>query len=129
MCQIYGSALIRRHQRIHFTQADINGMDVSGLPQFDLIVDDGSHNLEDMVVSFNKLKGQLASRPGVTNPGALAAVIGRKKYGAPAFQKAAASGTSMRPTKHSKRRRQMKRAMTPAKGLPFGGKQAPPFGR
>ncbi len=31
---------------------------------------------------FAALKGKLASRPGVTNPGALAAYIGRKKYGA-----------------------------------------------
>ena len=30
---------------------------------------------------FAKLKAKLASRPGVTNPGALAASIGRKKYG------------------------------------------------
>lgn len=34
---------------------------------------------------FAKLKGELASRPGVTNPGALAASIGRKKYGAKKF--------------------------------------------
>jgi hypothetical protein len=45
---------------------------------------------------FAKLKGQLAHRPGVTNPGALAAYIGRKKYGASKFNQAAASGTSMR---------------------------------
>ena len=31
---------------------------------------------------FAALKAKLASRPGVTNPGALAAYIGRKKYGA-----------------------------------------------
>jgi hypothetical protein len=31
---------------------------------------------------FQKLKGELASEPGVRNPGALAAYIGRKKYGA-----------------------------------------------
>lgn len=30
---------------------------------------------------FAALKGKLAERPGVTNPGALAAFIGRKKYG------------------------------------------------
>ena len=34
---------------------------------------------------FAALKSQLASRPGVTNPGALAASIGRKKYGANKF--------------------------------------------
>lgn len=31
---------------------------------------------------FAKLKGELSERPGVKNPGALAAYIGRKKYGA-----------------------------------------------
>lgn len=34
---------------------------------------------------FAALKGQLANRPGVTNPAALAAYIGRKKYGAKKF--------------------------------------------
>ena len=34
---------------------------------------------------FAALKDKLASRPGVTNPGALAAYIGRKKYGAKKF--------------------------------------------
>lgn len=31
---------------------------------------------------FAALKAKLSSEPGVTNPGALAASIGRKKYGA-----------------------------------------------
>ena len=31
---------------------------------------------------FAKLKGELAHRKGVTDPGALAAAIGRKKFGA-----------------------------------------------
>ena len=30
---------------------------------------------------FSNLKSKLASQPGVRNPGALAAAIGRKKYG------------------------------------------------
>lgn len=30
---------------------------------------------------FQKLKSELSHREGVTNPGALAAAIGRKKYG------------------------------------------------
>ncbi len=47
-------------------------------------------------VGFAKLKGQLAQRRGVTNPGALAAAIGRKKYGAKTFNRAAASGRSLR---------------------------------
>jgi len=41
---------------------------------------------------FKALKSKLASRPGVTNPGALAAFIGRKKYGKAKFQKLAANG-------------------------------------
>jgi len=50
-------------------------------------------------VGFNKLKGQLAQRPGVTNPGALAAFIGKKKYGAKKFNKAAAKGQSLKGAK------------------------------
>lgn len=45
---------------------------------------------------FSKLEGKLASRPGVTNPGALAAYIGRQKYGAKKFNAAAASHKSLR---------------------------------
>lgn len=47
-----------------------------------------------MASRFNQLKGQLAGQKGVTNPGALAATIGRKKYGAQAFNSAAAKGMS-----------------------------------
>jgi hypothetical protein len=47
-------------------------------------------------MSFDKLKAELSHRPGVTNPGALAASVGRKKYGKKAFQHAAASGTSLK---------------------------------
>jgi len=35
--------------------------------------------------NFAKLKGVLGKRKGVTNPGALAAYIGRKKYGSQGF--------------------------------------------
>ncbi len=45
-------------------------------------------------VGFKKLEGKLQGK--VSNPGAVAASIGRKKYGAKAFNKAAASHTSMR---------------------------------
>jgi hypothetical protein len=50
-------------------------------------------------VGFDKLKGELAQRPGVTDPGALAAAIGRKKYGKKRFQKHAATGASFAPKK------------------------------
>jgi len=48
-------------------------------------------------VGFEKLRGQLAKKPGVSNPGGLAAFIGRKKYGAGKFNKAAAAGKKMGP--------------------------------
>lgn len=41
---------------------------------------------------FAALKGELAHRPGVKNPGALAAYIGRKKLGKERFQSLAAKG-------------------------------------
>jgi hypothetical protein len=41
---------------------------------------------------FAALKSELASRPGVTNPGALAAYIGRKKYGASRFAELSRKG-------------------------------------
>jgi len=41
---------------------------------------------------FAALKGKLAKRKGVTNPGALAASIGRAKYGAKRFAKLSAKG-------------------------------------
>lgn len=44
---------------------------------------------------FAKLKGELASKPGIKNPGAVAASIGRKKYGKAKFQKAASSGRKL----------------------------------
>jgi len=47
-------------------------------------------------VGFNKLKSQLGSRPGVTNPGGLAAFIADKEYGKKKVQTAAAKGESMR---------------------------------
>lgn len=50
-------------------------------------------------VGFSKLKGELAQRPGVTDPGGLAAFIGKKKYGKKRMQQHAASGTSMRNVK------------------------------
>jgi hypothetical protein len=45
-------------------------------------------------VGFNALKAKLAAK-GATNPGALAAAIGRKKYGKAKFQKAAARGAKL----------------------------------
>ncbi len=46
-------------------------------------------------VGFDKLKSKLAGK-GVNNPGAVAASIGRKKYGKAQFQSAAAKGKKMK---------------------------------
>jgi len=43
-------------------------------------------------IGFKKLKAQLAKKKGIKNPGAVAAWIGRKKYGKAKFQKMAARG-------------------------------------
>jgi hypothetical protein len=43
-------------------------------------------------VRFASLKKKLGGKPGVTDPGALAAAIGRKKYGLASFQKLAVRG-------------------------------------
>lgn len=41
---------------------------------------------------FAALKGKLSKQKGVTNPGALAASIGRQKYGNKGFAKLSAKG-------------------------------------
>lgn len=41
---------------------------------------------------FAALKDELSHRPGVTDPGGLAAYIGRKKYGKAKFQSLSAKG-------------------------------------
>jgi len=41
---------------------------------------------------FAALKSSIAAKGNVKNPGAVAAAIGRKKYGKAAFQKLAAKG-------------------------------------
>lgn len=44
--------------------------------------------------AFDQLASKLAGRPGVTDPRALAAYIGRKKYGGATMAKASARGVS-----------------------------------
>ena len=41
---------------------------------------------------FDQLENKLEKRPGVKNPGALAAYIGRKKYGPEKFEKLSSGG-------------------------------------
>jgi len=46
-------------------------------------------------IGFQKLEGELGQRPGVKNPKALTAWIGRRKHGKRAFQSAAARGVKL----------------------------------
>lgn len=52
--------------------------------------------LQEKYIGFKKLKGKLAHEKGVEDPGALAASIGRKKYGKKRFQRAAAKGKKLK---------------------------------
>jgi len=64
--------------------------------------------LGEKYVGFKKLKGQIAAKGKVRDPGAVAAAIGRKKYGKEKFQKAAAQGKKMKgmsPSKKGKKRK------------------------
>ena len=54
----------------------------------DLMVNEG-------YVGFDKLKKSIAAKGKVKDPGAVAASIGRKKYGKSRFQKAAAKGKKL----------------------------------
>lgn len=54
--------------------------------------------LQEKHIGFDKLKNSLAHKKGVTDPGAVAASIGNKKYGKGAMQRAAHSGHSLEET-------------------------------
>lgn len=47
-------------------------------------------------IGFNKLSDKLSHQKGVEDPDALAAAIGRKKYGAKTFNEHAAKGESLK---------------------------------
>lgn len=55
-------------------------------------------------LGFKKLKGKLAKK-GARSPGALAAWIGRRKYGKKTYQKAAAAGRKLRDVAKGARRK------------------------
>lgn len=55
--------------------------------------------------AFDQLKAKLAARPGVTNPGALAAYIGAKKYGEGTMHQAAAQHESVKAVLRQRRAR------------------------
>jgi len=46
-------------------------------------------------MGFDRLSAKLAKKPGISNPKGLAAKIGRSKYGATKFNKAAAAGKKL----------------------------------
>lgn len=54
--------------------------------------EDKKKEMDKAYVGFEKLKQKIAARGGVDNPGAVAAAIGRKKYGKGAFQEMASRG-------------------------------------
>lgn len=56
---------------------------------------------------FAALAAKLGNRPGVTNPAALAASIGRKKYGGPEMAMLAAKGRSRKKTKVTAKHRRV----------------------
>jgi hypothetical protein len=43
-------------------------------------------------IGYKKLKAELAAKPGVHDPGALAAAIGRRKYGVAGYDALVAKG-------------------------------------
>lgn len=53
-------------------------------------------NLKEKYMGFKKLKKSIAAKGTARDPGAVAASVGRKKYGKEAFQKAAAKGKKMK---------------------------------
>lgn len=64
-----------------------------------------------------------AKAGGARNPGAVAAAIGRKKYGKEAFQKHAASGKSMKGVAPLKKKKGKKGAMAGMLQKNFGSKK------
>lgn len=86
-----------------FADVTIARMIASGVPKEVAIskTKNKSYNKEEVelvderYMGFKKLKASIASRGGVTDPGAVAASIGRKKYGKKRFQTAAAKGKKL----------------------------------
>ena len=58
--------------------------------------------LDEKYVGFEKLEKSIPAKGGVKDPGAVAAAIGRKKYGKGKFQKHAKKGKKMRGVKPKK---------------------------
>lgn len=54
---------------------------------------------------FRRLKAKLGKKPGIHSPGALAAHIGRQKYGKARFQRLAAAGRANKGAKRMRKKR------------------------
>jgi len=57
--------------------------------------DEDEEEMDEAYIGFKKLKAKIAAKGGARNPAAVAAAIGRKKYGKEKFQAAAAAGKKM----------------------------------
>lgn len=78
-------------------EAKHRGMRVNGWAKWDAEHEHSNSNKSDIDLAyegFNALKGQLAAK-GASDPGALAAWIGRRKYGVKKFDKAAGKGAKL----------------------------------
>lgn len=59
------------------------------------VYEETEEELDEKYVGFKKLKASIAAKGDVRDPGAVAAAIGRKKYGKEKFQAAAAKGKKL----------------------------------
>lgn len=85
--------------RDQYFEQEFLGLDVNELLALEalmLMMQDGAEPLDEAGGKFQKLVGKLKARGGVKNPAALAAWIGRKKYGHEKFQKMASEGRKRR---------------------------------
>lgn len=90
---------------------------------------EGFADLDLAYVGFSKLKGSLAAK-GAANPGALAAYIGRKKYGKAGFAALRKGGKARTAALHkaNKNLSYLASSIDLAGVANFGGKKAAPFG-
>lgn len=63
--------------------------------EYDDEEEDDEEEMDEAYIGFKKLKAKIAAKGGVRNPAAVAASIGRKKYGKEKFQAAAAAGKKL----------------------------------
>lgn len=63
--------------------------------QKDKVYEESEEELDEKYMGFKKLKASIAAKGGARDPAAVAAAIGRKKYGKQKFQAAAAKGKKL----------------------------------